>query len=101
MKPPREYTIKEAKDRMRAGDMLARELVESCLERIRQREDTLHAWVEVYEDEALEAADVTAPERYTADAEIDAAAQGRRQPLHRIEGRLGVRPEERELLGLD
>lgn len=57
MKTPREYTIEEAKDRMRAGDMQARELVESCLERIRQREDTLHAWVEVYEDEALEAAD--------------------------------------------
>jgi len=57
MKAPREFTIKEAKDRMRAGELTARALVESCLERICKREETLHAWVEVYNDEALEAAD--------------------------------------------
>jgi len=57
MKAPREFTIKEAKDRMRTGELTARALVESCLERIHQREEILHAWVEVYEEEALAAAD--------------------------------------------
>jgi aspartyl-tRNA(Asn)/glutamyl-tRNA(Gln) amidotransferase subunit A len=56
MKEPRELTIVAAINLMRRGDLTAQELVKSCLERIHQREGTIHAWVEVYEDEALEEA---------------------------------------------
>ena len=38
---------------MKAGKLTAEKLVESCLERIHAREETVHAWVEVYEREAL------------------------------------------------
>jgi len=54
---PRELTIHAAKERMKSGELTARQLVESCLERIYEREDIIHAWVEVYEKEALEEAD--------------------------------------------
>ena len=53
MQEPRELTIREAGERMKAGKLTAERLVESCLERIHAREDTIHAWVEVYEQEAL------------------------------------------------
>lgn len=53
MKEPRELTIQEAGERMKSGELTAERLVESCLERIHAREETIHAWVEVYEREAL------------------------------------------------
>ncbi len=53
MKEPRELTIGETGERMRAGELTAERLLESCLERIHGREETIHAWVEVYEKEAL------------------------------------------------
>jgi len=53
MQEPRELTIVAAINLMRRGDLTAQELVKSCLERIHQREGTIHAWGEVYEDEAL------------------------------------------------
>ncbi len=49
MREPRELTIPEAGERMKAGKLTAERLVESCLERIHAREETIHAWVEVYE----------------------------------------------------
>ena len=56
MKAPRDLTIGSAAHRMRMGELTAQALIESCLERIHEREDTVHAWVEVYEREALEEA---------------------------------------------
>lgn len=53
MKEPMELTIQEAGERMRAGELTAEKLMESCLERIHSREATIHAWVEVYEQEAI------------------------------------------------
>jgi len=38
---------------MRQGALTAQSLVESCLERIHQREEAIHAWAQVYEKEAL------------------------------------------------
>lgn len=56
MPEPRELTVREAGERMKAGKLTAERLVESCLERIHAREEIVHAWVEVYEREALEEA---------------------------------------------
>jgi Asp-tRNA(Asn)/Glu-tRNA(Gln) amidotransferase A subunit family amidase len=56
MPEPRELTIREAGERMKAGKLTAERLVESCLERIHAREGIVHAWVEVYEREALDEA---------------------------------------------
>ena len=56
MQEPRELTIAAAINLMRRGDLTAQELVTSCLERIHQREERIHAWVEVYEGAALEEA---------------------------------------------
>jgi aspartyl-tRNA(Asn)/glutamyl-tRNA(Gln) amidotransferase subunit A len=56
MQKPRELTISSAINLMRRGELRAQELLESCLERIHQRENTIHAWVQVYEKEALEEA---------------------------------------------
>lgn len=52
----RDLTIDDAADRMRKGEITAQGLVESCLERICQREGIVRAWVEVYEKEALDEA---------------------------------------------
>jgi aspartyl-tRNA(Asn)/glutamyl-tRNA(Gln) amidotransferase subunit A len=57
MQASRELTITAAIDQMKAGRLTARNLVASCIERIRQRENIIHAWVEVCETEALKAAD--------------------------------------------
>jgi len=54
---PRDLTIEEAVFQIRSGQVTSRELVESCLDRIAQRESLVQAWVEVYEKEALETAD--------------------------------------------
>ncbi len=56
MPEPRDLTIAAAIHLMRRGDLTAHDLVKSCLERIHQREGTIHAWVEVDEDKALEEA---------------------------------------------
>jgi Asp-tRNA(Asn)/Glu-tRNA(Gln) amidotransferase A subunit family amidase len=53
MREPRELTITEASERMKAGKLTAERLVESCLERIHAQDKTIHAWVEVYERQAL------------------------------------------------
>ena len=42
---------------MRARELTSHALVESCLEQIHRHEETLHACVQLYEDEALAAAD--------------------------------------------
>jgi Asp-tRNA(Asn)/Glu-tRNA(Gln) amidotransferase A subunit family amidase len=53
---PSELGIQAALHCMRDGELTARELMESCLERIHALEGSVRAWVEVYEKEALEAA---------------------------------------------
>ena len=50
---PRELSVRDALDRMRKGELKAEDLVLSCLERIRMRESTIHAWAEVAEEQAL------------------------------------------------
>ena len=57
MSEPRELTITDAAAKIKNGELTARELVESCLERIRHRENSIHAWVELYEEQALKEAD--------------------------------------------
>ena len=57
MSVPRELTIQAAKQRMKSGELTARQLISSCLERIHEREGAIHAWVALYEKESLEAAD--------------------------------------------
>jgi len=56
MTDPRDLTIGAATDRMRKGELTARELLESCLARIDERDDAIRAWVEVYAREAIEEA---------------------------------------------
>jgi aspartyl-tRNA(Asn)/glutamyl-tRNA(Gln) amidotransferase subunit A len=56
MPEPRELTIREAGERIKSGKLTAEKLVESCLDRIHAREETIHAWVKVYEQDALEEA---------------------------------------------
>jgi Asp-tRNA(Asn)/Glu-tRNA(Gln) amidotransferase A subunit family amidase len=75
MKEPREMTIREIGARMRAGELTAERLLESCLERIHAREGVIHAWAEVYEREAL-------AEARLCDRELQAG--NRRGPLHGI-----------------
>lgn len=75
MPEPRELTIREAGECMKAGELTAERLLESCLERIRPREGVIHAWVEVYEKEALE-------EARRCDRELQAGSP--RGPLHGI-----------------
>jgi Asp-tRNA(Asn)/Glu-tRNA(Gln) amidotransferase A subunit family amidase len=53
MREPRELTIREAAERIEAGELTSERLVESCLERIQAREGLIHAWVQVYAEEAL------------------------------------------------
>lgn len=56
MVEPRELTVQAAITLMRKGDLKAQALMQSCVERIHERESSVHAWVEVYENEALEEA---------------------------------------------
>lgn len=53
MQEPRTLTIREAGEWMGSGKLTAERLLESCLERIHARDGIVHAWVEVYEEEAL------------------------------------------------
>lgn len=46
-------SIDEARRQLRCGDITATELVNACLDRISQRDITVKAWVEVYEERAL------------------------------------------------
>ena len=57
MSKPRMLTIQAARQQMKTGQLTARQLITSCLERIHEREGAIHAWVTLYEKEALEAAD--------------------------------------------
>jgi len=75
MKEPRDLTIAEADERMQTGELTAERLLESYLERIHAREKTIHAWVEVYEREAL-------AEARRCDRELKKG--NRRGPLHGI-----------------
>jgi len=75
MAEPTELSIHEAAQRIRAGDLTALRLAESCLERIHAREPVLRVWVEVYTEAAL-------GEARRCD---DEARRGRwRGPLHGI-----------------
>lgn len=56
MMVPCELSIQAARLRMRDGQLSARELMASCLERIHALDGSVCAWVEVYEEGALEAA---------------------------------------------
>ena len=56
MPEPRALTILQALKSIKEGRLTAAGLVESCLERIHQREKTVHAWVNLYAQEALEEA---------------------------------------------
>ena len=53
MSAPRELSVCEALNLMRRGELKAEDLVLSCLDRIRSRENTIHAWAEVAEENAL------------------------------------------------
>ena len=62
---PADLGVEEAAEALRARTLSSRELVESCLERIRERDgthshdgdpDSINAWVRVYDEDALEAA---------------------------------------------
>jgi len=50
---PRDLSIRDALRLMRNGELKAEALVLSCLERIRSREPSIHAWVEVAEEKEL------------------------------------------------
>ncbi len=72
---PRALGLAEAAGLIRNRSLTSTDLVRSCLERIRQREATVNAWVEVYEDQALTAARA---------CDQAAANGGRLGPLHGI-----------------
>jgi aspartyl-tRNA(Asn)/glutamyl-tRNA(Gln) amidotransferase subunit A len=52
----RELTISDAVHQMQTGELTAQALLESCLDRIHRRDDTVRAWVEVYKAQAFEQA---------------------------------------------
>ena len=51
-----EFSIHASRHRMRKGELKAEALADSCLKRIHANEDSVHAWVDVYEKEALRSA---------------------------------------------
>ena len=55
-RPPNELTATEARDLMASGSLTSEALVQACLDRIREREDTVQAWSYVDWDGALERA---------------------------------------------
>lgn len=57
MLEPRELSVTEAIVQMGKGRLKARDLVESCLERIHLRENSIHAWVDVFEEQVIKEAD--------------------------------------------
>lgn len=56
MTEARDLTLREAGERMRQGELKAEALLRSCLERIEKREGQVHAWTNLYVEEALETA---------------------------------------------
>jgi len=66
MKPLNELTITEARKLLDKDKVTSRQLTEACLEQIRSLDVTLHAFLEVYVDDALAAAD-RSDERRTRD----------------------------------
>lgn len=56
MSEPRSLSISEASKQIRTGELSTVELVSSCLEKIDRREGTIHAWAEVYREQAIEMA---------------------------------------------
>lgn len=72
---PHELSITEASGRIRAKELSPVELVRSCLERIEEVDERLHAFVVVTADQALETAQ---------QAEKEIAEGGHRGPLHGI-----------------
>ncbi|MBI5655158.1 Asp-tRNA(Asn)/Glu-tRNA(Gln) amidotransferase subunit GatA [Candidatus Uhrbacteria bacterium] len=51
-----ELTIAEARKRLDAGDLTSTELTKACIAEIKNQNPTLNAFIEVYEDDALEQA---------------------------------------------
>jgi len=56
MPEPRKLSITEAGRKINSGELSVMELVSSCLKRIRQRDETVRAWTEVYEEQAIKTA---------------------------------------------
>ncbi|MCZ6533537.1 MAG: amidase [SAR324 cluster bacterium] len=75
MTEPRDMTLYEAGQQMRQGKLTAEALLESCIARIEQRESQVHAWTNLYVDEAL---------RSAREMDKDAAAGKWRGILHGI-----------------
>ncbi|KKR06049.1 MAG: Glutamyl-tRNA(Gln) amidotransferase subunit A [candidate division WS6 bacterium GW2011_GWF2_39_15] len=57
MKRLYELTVKEALELLESKEITARELVQSCLDRIEEMEPTIHAFLLIIKEEALKAAD--------------------------------------------
>ena len=68
-------TIADAGDRIRAGDLKSRDLVEASLARIDTTDEALKSFITVLNDDALAAAD---------DADREIAAGGWKGPLHGV-----------------
>ncbi|MFA6503926.1 MAG: Asp-tRNA(Asn)/Glu-tRNA(Gln) amidotransferase subunit GatA [Patescibacteria group bacterium] len=56
MKPLNELTITEARELLDKGEVTSRQLTEACLQQIKSLDGALHAYLEVYEEDALAAA---------------------------------------------
>ena len=54
---PNEFTISQARQALEEGDITSRELTQACLDQIKGMDDMLHAYLDVYAEEALAAAD--------------------------------------------
>ncbi|MBU2509319.1 Asp-tRNA(Asn)/Glu-tRNA(Gln) amidotransferase subunit GatA [Patescibacteria group bacterium] len=52
-----ELTIKKARELLDKGEVSSREITQACLDQIRAKDGEIHAFLDVYEQEALEAAD--------------------------------------------
>ena len=109
MSDPADLGVCEAAEALAGRALSSRELTEACLARIRERDgthshegdpDSINAWVRVYEEDALAAAD-RADERLAAgDAPVlcgvpiglEGPLRGRRQAADRVEPRAGRGP---------
>jgi len=60
--------VVEAADALSRGDASSRELVAACLARIGERDPAINAWVRVYDEDALAAADLADERRARGDA---------------------------------
>ena len=45
-----ELTIKSAREKLKAGEFTARELTQTCLDKIKKRDEDIHAFLEVFDD---------------------------------------------------